>query len=251
MVSLLAASLFAAHAHAQVTPPTTPSSTSTSSAPTPPAPNPTPAPTPLSIHDLAEQQIKQQEHQRILGIAPNFNTSYIKNAAPLTPKQKFKLAFRGAVDPFQFAAAALIAGYSQADGQDEAYGQGVEGFSKRFGANYADSFDGVILGNAIFPILFREDPRYFRMGSGRFVKRFFYALSTAVITKNDNGSWGPNFANVAGNLAAGGISNLYYPAADRGVELTFQGAATVTIEGAIGTVFIEFWPDISHKLFKK
>ena len=205
----------------------------------------------LSAHDLAEQQLKQQEHQRILGIIPNFNTSYIANAAPLTPKQKFRLAFKGALDPFEFGAAGVLAGYGQATDNFDEYGQGTEGYAKRFGAAYADSFDGVILGNAVFPILLREDPRYYRKGTGPILKRALYAISTAVITKNDNGSHGPNYANVLGNLAAGGISNFYYPPEDRGLDLTVQGAAIVTVEGDIGTLFIEFWPDISRKLFKK
>lgn len=206
---------------------------------------------PLSARDLARQQILKEEHQRILGIIPNFSTSYVANAAPLTPGQKFQLAFRGAVDPFQFVAAGLLAGYGQATDNFDEYGQGAQGYAKRFGAAYTDSFDGAILGGAIFPILLREDPRYYRKGTGPFIKRAFYAISTAVITKNDNGSWGPNYANVLGNLAAGGLSNLYYPPEDRGVDLTFQGAAIVTAEGDLGTLFIEFWPDISHKLFKR
>ncbi len=205
----------------------------------------------LSQHDLAEQQIHRQEHQRILGIVPNFNTSYIANAAPLTPKQKFRLAFRSAIDPFTFVAAGVLAGYGQATDNFDNYGQGTEGYAKRFGAAYTDSFDGAILGNAVFPILLHEDPRYYRKGTGPILKRALYAISTAVITKNDNGNWGPNYANVMGNIAAGGLSNLYYPPEDRGVDLTFEGAAIVTVEGDLGTLFIEFWPDISHKLFKK
>lgn len=205
----------------------------------------------LSAHELARQQLQKEEHQRILGVVPNFNTSFISNAAPLTPGQKFQLAFRGAVDPFQFVAAGALAGYGQATDNFDEYGQGAQGYAKRFGAAYTDSFDGVILGNAVFPILLHEDPRYYSMGTGNIGKRALYALSTAIITKNDNGSRGPNYANILGNLAAGGISNLYYPPEDRGFDLTVQGAAIVTVEGDLGALFIEFWPDISHKLFKK
>ncbi len=208
-------------------------------------------PSKKALHDQAEQQIQQQEHQRILGIIPNFNTSYVSNAAPLTPGQKFRLAFKSTIDPFTFLAAGLDAGYSQATDQFVGYGQGAEGYGKRLGASYADTFDGILLGNALFPVLLHEDPRYFRRGHGKFVKRLFYAISTTVIARNDNGTWGPNYANVLGNLAAGGISNFYYPPSDRGTELTFERAASVTIEGSLGAIFVEFWPDISHKLFKK
>ncbi len=207
--------------------------------------------TPQSRRDQAEQQLRQQEHQRILGVIPNFNTTDIQDAAPLSPKQKFRLAFRSAVDPFEFFAAGALAGFGQATDNHAGYGQGAAGYAKRYGAAYADSADGVLWGNAIFPVLFHEDARYFRRGKGSVWSRFKYAVSTTVWTKYDNGTWGPNYANVLGNIVSGGISNLYYPSEDRGVGLTFEGAATVTAEGALGSLGVEFWPDISRKLFHK
>jgi hypothetical protein len=199
----------------------------------------------------AERELKLQEKQRILGVIPNFNTSNVQNAAPLSPKQKFSLAYKSALDPFEFVAAGLLAGYGQAVDDNAAYGQGALGYAKRYGAAFTDSADGVLWGNAIYPILLHEDPRYFRKGTGSVWKRIGYAVSTTVWTKNDNGTWGPNYANVLGNLTAGGISNLYYPAENRGVGLIFEGAATVTAEGALGAMGVEFWPDISRKLFHK
>jgi len=204
-----------------------------------------------SQRQRAEQELKQQERQRILGVIPNFNTTDVENAAPLTPRQKFRLAFRSAMDPFQFVVAAGDAGISQAENDFAGYGQGAQGYGKRFGAAYADQFSGVIWGGAIFPVLLKEDPRYFRRGKGSFKSRLFYSISTTLWTKNDDGSWGPNYANVLGNLAAGGLSNLYYPSTDRGVGLTFQRAFTVTAEGALGAVVVEFWPDISSRLFHR
>ena len=206
---------------------------------------------PQPQRETAERELKKQEQQRILGVIPNFNTTDVQNAAPLTPGQKFRLAFRSAVDPFQFVAAGLDAGISQAQDSFPGYGQGAQGYAKRFGAAYADQFSSLFWGNAVFPTLLHEDPRYFRKGTGSFKGRLFYAISTTVRTKNDNGTWGPNYANVLGNVAAGGLSNLYYPSTDRGVGLTFQRAFTVTAEGAIGAVFVEFWPDISKRVFHK
>jgi len=199
----------------------------------------------------AAAEIRAQEHQRILGVMPNFNTSNVQDAEPLSPGEKFDLAAKGAFDPFTFAVAGLDAGLSQAENSFPEYRQGALGFAKRFGASYADSFDSTMIGNALLPVLLKQDPRYFRKGSGSFASRVLYAVSSTVRCKNDNGNWGPNYSNVLGNVAAGGIANLYYPAADRGVGLTFQRAATVTAEGAMGAVFIEFWPDISRKLFPK
>jgi len=200
--------------------------------------------------DKAEKQLREQSHQRILGIIPNFNTSLISDAAPMNRSQKFRMAFRGAVDPFQFVAAGMVAGYEQWQNQFPEYGQGATGYAKRFGASYADSFTGSMFSTGVFPALLRQDPRYFRKGTGKFSSRLLYAISTTVRAKSDKGRWMPNYSNILGNLAAGGISNLYYPSADRGLELTVQRAVIVSAEGALGSILVEFWPDISRKLFK-
>ena len=205
----------------------------------------------LSQQQLAAEQVSQQEKQRIAGVVPNFNVSYNGDAAPLSSRQKLHLALRSAVDPVSFAVAGVDAAQSQAQNDFAGYGQGMQGYGKRWGAAYADNFDGTLLGNAIFPILMKEDPRYFRRGTGSFSSRLFYSLSTTVWSKRDNGGWGPNYANVLGNLAAGGISNLYYPASDRGADLTLERGFTVTAYGALGGVFNEFWPDVARKIFKE
>lgn len=199
---------------------------------------------------LAEKQIKAQEHQRILGIVPEFNTSNVSNAAPLTVKQKFKLAFRSATDPATIMVAGLTAGFSMVGDNYPEYGQGVEGFAKYWGASYADTFDGTMLGNALFPALLHEDPRYFRKGTGSFGSRLWYSVLTTVRCKDDSGKWVPNAGNLMGNLAAGGIANLYYPESARGAGLTVERAFVVTAEGALGAMFYEFWPDVLHKMRK-
>lgn len=196
---------------------------------------------------------------------PNFNAVYGMEAPPLSGGQKFRLAFRGAVDPFAFAEQAVLSLYGQATDShqsydkvknaasgsytvtQEGYGQGLKGYAKRYGANYADSFDGAILGNALFPALLHEDARYFRMGETHTIKqRIVYAAGTSFWTRTDKGHPVFNFANILGNLAAGGISNLYYPPDDRGAALTFEGAATVTAEGIFGAMILEFYPDLER-----
>lgn len=204
-----------------------------------------------SQSDQAAQQLQQEEHQRILGVIPNFNTTDIQNAVPLSKKQKFQLMLHSVTDPFEFFAAGFVAGYGQATDNHAGYGQGAAGYGKRYGAAYADAADGAFWGNAVFPSLLHQDPRYFRRGHGPFWGRFWYAASTAVWTKNDNGTWGPNYSNVLGNIVSGGISNAYYPSEDRGVGLTFEGAAIVTLEGVAGSLGVEFWPDVSRKVFGK
>ncbi|HEX4167006.1 MAG TPA: hypothetical protein VHZ55_16195 [Bryobacteraceae bacterium] len=199
----------------------------------------------------AAEQLKAQEHQRILGIFPSFAVTNIPDAVPLSPTQKFQLSLHSALDPMQFGIAAVDAGISQAFNDFKGYGQGAQGYFKRWGAAYADNFDGAILGGAVFPTLLHQDPRYFRKGTGSFASRLFYAVSTTFRAKNDNGKWQPNYSNILGNIAAGGIANLYYPSTDKGVSLIFERAFTVTGEGAAGGVLLEFWPDVARHLHRK
>ena len=177
--------------------------------------------------------------------------SNISDAVALSPRQKFRLAFRSATDPVQFVIAAADAGLSQASNDYKGYGQGAEGYFKRWGASYADNFDGAMFGGAVFPVLLHQDPRYFRKGTGTVKSRFFYSVLSTVRCKGDNGRWQPNYSNILGNLAAGGIAQAYYPSTDRGTGLVFSRAFTVTAEGAIGGLVLEFWPDISRHLHHK
>ena len=203
-------------------------------------------------HKIAQEQLKEQEHQRILGIVPSFNTTYRPDAVSLTAGQKMGLALRSEIDPFAFAGAFVIAGYHEAKGDDRGFGWGAEGYGKRAGAAYLDAFDGNIIGNGILPALLRQDPRYFRLGYGSFNHRLLYSIATTVICKHDNtGKWEPNYSNIAGNIASGGISNLYYPSGDSGIGKTFSNGMVVTAQGALGSIFHEFWPDFSRKFFHR
>jgi hypothetical protein len=199
---------------------------------------------------IAAEQIKKQEHQRYLGFFPTFNMSNVSDAVPMTRKQKFQLAFKSATDPVTFLIAGVDAGISQANNDYKEYGQGAQGYFKRWGASYTDTFDGTMLGNAVFPSLLHQDPRYFRKGTGSFGGRVLYAALTTVRCKGDNGHWQPNYSNILGNIAAGGISNIYYPPSSRGVGLTFERAFTVSAEGALGSLFLEFWPDVARHIHK-
>ncbi len=192
----------------------------------------------------AQTQLKQQEHQRVLGVMATFNTTRNREAVPLTPKQKFQLFYKSATDPWPFGLAAFVAGIDQAENSFPAYGQGVQGYAKRFGASYADYFTGNFFGNAVLTSVLREDPRYFQKGEGSTTSRVLWAASSTVWCKRDRGTWGLNYANVVGNLLGAAVSNLYYPAADRTVGGTFERGLTVSAEGIIGAEVIEFWPDI-------
>jgi hypothetical protein len=205
-----------------------------------------------SQQQKAAEQIKQQEKQRIGGILPSFNVTYLSNAASMSAGQKIGLAFRSAVDPYQFGLAFVVAGFSEAQDKGTGFGWGPEGYFKRSGAAYLDAFDGAMIGNGFLPALLHQDPRYFRLGHGTFKHRFLYAVATSFICKHDNtGKWEPNYSNVGGNIIAGAISNLYYPSQTAGLGQTINNGIIVTGEGTFGGVLQEFWPDISRKLFHK
>jgi hypothetical protein len=200
----------------------------------------------------ADQQIKEQEKQRTLGVLPAFNVSYRADAVSLTAGQKLKLAFRSATDPVAFGIAFIVAGEHEALDDDTGFGWGIEGYGKRSGAAYLDAFDGAIIGNGILPSILHQDPRYFRLGHGTTKHRLLYALATNVMCKHDNThKWEPNYSNVGGNIISGAISNLYYPSSNSGIGQTFTNGLTVTAEGGLGSVFQEFWPDISRKFLHK
>jgi hypothetical protein len=195
----------------------------------------------LTRPEVAEEQIKIEEQQRILGIVPNFYVSYIPNAVPLTSKQKFKLAASTLIDPVTFVIVGASAGVEQAQNHFIEYGQGADGYAKRFGANYADAVSGTLIGGAIFPSLFKQDPRYFYKGTGSTESRAAYAIAFSVRCRGDNGHWQPNYSSILGSLAAGGISNLYYPDNDRsGVGLTFTNAAIGIAANAATNLLQEF-----------
>jgi hypothetical protein len=195
----------------------------------------------FSRQDLAEEQMHAQEKQRVLGVIPNFYVSYDKNVVPLTTSQKYRLAFRMSLDPIAFVSAAAAAGYQQSQNEFPGYGQGMQGYAKRFGASYGNGFNSILVSDAILPSILHQDPRYLYKGVGSIRSRSLYAIASVVICRGDNGHWQPNYSNVFGNLAAAGISNLYYPSSNRnGAQLTIDNSLLGTASGAIGALFEEF-----------
>jgi hypothetical protein len=195
----------------------------------------------LTRNEVAEEQIKVEEKQRILGVLPNFYVSYQPHAVPLSTKQKFNLAWKTVVDPVTFGVVGIAAGVEQAQNHFNGYGQGAQGYAKRYGAGYADTVSGTFIGGAILPSLFKQDPRYFYKGTGSTRSRILYAIANALVCKGDNGHWQANYSNILGSLAAGGISNLYYPADDRdGASLTFENASIGLGATAVANLLEEF-----------
>ncbi len=191
---------------------------------------------------IAAEQIRAAEKQRLLGVIPNFYTSYIYDAAPLTWKQKFSFATRGTFDPVSIIGVGFAAGLEQANNSFAGYGQGAVGYSKRFAAKFVDGRTSDFFTHAVFPTLFHQDPRYYYQGSGSFKSRLVHAVGSAFVTRSDSGRTEPNYSFILGDMCSAALSNLYYPPANRGVSLVFNRAA-VGLAGRVGGNLIrEFLP---------
>jgi hypothetical protein len=191
--------------------------------------------------EIAEVEIKEQEKQRVFGIIPNFYVTYEKDPAPMNTRQKMSLAWKSSVDPLTIAGAAFVAGIQQANDSYSGYGQGAQGYAKRFGATYADIAISTFLSGAVLPAVFKQDPRYMYKGTGSGHSRLFHAVASAFICRGDNKRLQPNYSNIIGSFATGGISNLYYPASDRNsASVTMQTALIRIAESAGANIFQEF-----------
>jgi hypothetical protein len=189
--------------------------------------------------ELATEQIRSEEKQRLFGIVPNFYVSYETDAAPLTPRMKFGLALKVATDPVTAAGVLLISGAKQA-GNSPKYGQGWGPYGERVGAIAADGFSDIMIGGGVLPSLLHQDPRYFYQGSGTTASRIRHAMFSPFISRNDNGKWGPNYSSLGGDLASSALANLYYPRSNRGAGLVFGNFAIGTAERIGASLAQEF-----------
>ena len=193
----------------------------------------------VSTEEIATEQVRVEEKQRVLGFIPNFYAVYDRNFVPLTPKLKFRLALRTMTDPITFAGTAFLAGIDQAADTPD-YEQGAKGFGQRFGAHYANGLTDIFIGGAILPSILHQDPRYFYQGTGTKKSRVRHALSTPFICKGDNGRWQPNYSSLGGYLASGAIANAYYPESNRGPGLVFSTAFTDIVASMANGLIQEF-----------
>lgn len=173
--------------------------------------------------EVATEEVHQQEQQRVLRVFPNFYVTYRQDAAPLTSKLKYQLAWKSSTDPVTIAGTAFLAGLQQAGDQYSEFGQGAEGYGKRFGANYVDVFASTFLSGAVLPSLLKQDPRYYYQGAGSTRSRFLHAVENAVQCKGDNGRWQVNYSNLAGSFAGAALSSALYPTDNRGMFILSNG----------------------------
>jgi hypothetical protein len=216
-----------------------------------PAPN---APQPGVVKSKASppcDESSQPESKRIFGIVPNYRTSpCLRNYEPLTPKEKFKIASQDSFDRGTFVLAAAFAGEAQLTNSNPSFGQGAAGYARYLGTSYADFVIGDYMTEAIFPSLLRQDPRYFRKGSGAAWRRFGYACAQVLLTHNDSGKTAFNYSEIIGNSTAVTISTAYYSdnrdARDAGVKLVSQLGVDMA-----ANILKEFWPDLNRKFSRK
>jgi hypothetical protein len=202
--------------------------------------------------DSTQDDIKKKKDDRMFYVMPNYLTvdgqSQVK---PVSWKEKFAMAAKGSFDPYEFTIVGIVAGIRQADNSSPGFGQGAEGYAKRYGAAFADQVDGNIMVGGVYPTILRIDPRYFRLGSGSFTRRFGYAISRIFVARRDSGSSMFNVPEFAGNATAIAISNVYYPAADRSFSSSFSDWGTQMGLDAFGNELKEFWPDVHTYLQKR
>ncbi len=232
--------------------------------PAPSTPDATASPDKSNSKDKDEKPAKSKD--RLFFALPNFNTVEGGKAAPLTAGQKFKLVARGAFDPAQIPWYAAIAGIGQANNSEPGFGQGAEGYGKRFAATAADGTIENFFVGAIFPSMLHQDPRFYPTSEGGFFRRATYAASRIVITRSDSGKKQFNFSEVLGSAAASAISTYsyhphpgYHPqpgvdvpyiASDRTLKNTAQVWGSQMGYDAITLVIKEFWPDLRKKMKK-
>ena len=174
-----------------------------------------------SSKEVATQQLKAEEQQRMLRFIPNMYVVYEPHPEPLTTKMKFHMAYKDLSSPVFFARVAAWAAVQQANNTPH-YGQGAEGYGKRLGAGFADATTENLFGNAILPSLLHQDPRYFYQGTGTNWSRARHAMFAPLICKGDNGKSQPNYSTWGGALISSAISTAYYPGANRGAGHVFS-----------------------------
>jgi hypothetical protein len=178
-----------------------------------------------SSKEVAAQQLKAEEQQRVLGFIPNMFVTYEPHPEPLTAGMKFHLAYKGLTHPTFFAFEALWAGVEQAADMTD-YRQGARGYAERFGANLASGTSEALFANAVLPSLLHQDPRYFYRGSGTKGSRAWHAVLAPLVCQGDNGKSQPNYSQMGGSLISAALSNTYYPDSQRGAGLVFVNFGT-------------------------
>ena len=191
------------------------------------------------------------EDKRILWIFTNHRTTDDSTTlSKLTPGGKLAIAWGDATDRAIFFQTAFLAGIGQATNGNPSFGQGTEGYARRFGTTYADFAIENIMTEGVFPTLLHQDPRYFRRREGTGRSRLGYAVSRLFITRTDSGRNQFNYSELVGNATSLAISNAYYPDS-RSVGNNMSRYTVQLGFDAASNVLKEFWPDLKRKLLRR
>jgi hypothetical protein len=187
-------------------------------------------------------------HKRILGIIPNYRTSPpLTNYVPLTAGEKFKVAAQDAFDPGTFALAGLFAAEAQWTEETPSFGHGVPAYARYFVAATADFMIGDFMTEAVYPAMLRQDPRYFRKGTGNKWGRLGYAMRQIVWTHADSGHMQVNVSEIVGNATAVAIGNAYYPD-NRTLSANISKLSIQLAVDTVSNILKEFSPDLDRFL---
>jgi hypothetical protein len=214
------------------------------------AQNPAPATAPAATDSTQNGNLEGKQTKRILFIVPNFRSVSVDVKLPRqSPKDKFVGATEDSFDYSSFIFAGMLAGVAQAENSYPEFHQGAAGYARYFWHTFADQTDENYQVEFIFPVLLRQDPRYYTLGRGGFIKRTAYSFSRVLITRTDSGGETVNASEIVGAGAAAGISDLYYPSQERTWTKTGQRwLLNVSLDGAT-FIFKEFWPDLNSRFF--
>jgi hypothetical protein len=192
------------------------------------------------------------KNDRLFYVLANYTTvENLDKFGPLSAKTKFKLSAKTMSDPVTISFIGMIALIGQARNSDPSYGQGFQGYAKRYGTFYANTGIGTLMTTSVFPALLHQDPRYFQLGTGSTWHRAKYSVSRIFVTRADSGERQFNYSEILGNAVAAGISNTYLPQNQRTLSNTLSVWGTDIMLNAVCNVAKEFWPDIRRKIHKQ
>jgi len=199
--------------------------------------------------EIAQEQIKEAEKQRLGGLVPNFFTVYDRDAAPLNAKQKLELTAKTWLDPATFVINGMIAGVGQARNTNKGFGQGAQGYAKRYGAGFVSFGTSLLLERVVTTTLTKQDPRYFVKGTGTNSSRAWWAINRTVICRGDNKQFQFCYSSMISRFGNGFVTRYFFPVSARDSNrVILQSSAIGLGFEAVGNLFQEF---LSKKLTRK
>jgi hypothetical protein len=206
-----------------------------------------------TLPDAPSAQYPTNQKQAVLFVVLLSRKSYCfpdlaTSVTPLSSTQKFKLFVENSVSGHAVLGSAASAGFGQALNSPEEFGQGAEGYGKRFGASMARSATNNFFGTFLLASALRQDPRFFVRNSPTFRQALRYSLGRLIKTRTDSGVDSVNVSGLVGPLMGESLANVYLPSQERTVGKTLSRYATDMGWRAAGNLLREYWPAITQRL---